>query len=77
VSSLITPENFTATPVTVTVNGEYANVLGFLKGTQSGQRLFLVTGFVTKASTTGPGVDGTVSGLIYTLKPATAAPASK
>ncbi|MFF1878191.1 hypothetical protein [Leifsonia sp. NPDC058230] len=77
VSSLITAENFTATPVTVTVNGPYANVLGFLKGTQSGQRLFLVTGFVTKESSTGPGVDGTVSGFIYTLKPANTTPAGK
>ncbi|WP_431278139.1 hypothetical protein [Leifsonia poae] len=76
-STLITSDNFIASPVTVSVSGPYANVLTFLKGAQSGQRLFLVTGFVTKASTVGTGVDATISGLIYTLKSTESTPASK
>jgi Tfp pilus assembly protein PilO len=67
VSSLITPANFAAVPVTVSVNGPYANILEFLHGTQTGQRLFLVTAFSSAPSTSGPGFDGTVSGLIYVL----------
>ncbi|GAA1440198.1 type 4a pilus biogenesis protein PilO [Leifsonia poae] len=67
ISALITPANFAAVPITVSVNGPYENILAFLHGTQTGQRLFLVTGFSSAPSTTSPGFDGTVSGLIYVL----------
>ncbi len=76
VSSLITASNFAAQPVTITVRGQYANVLQFVNGLQTGARLFLVTGLST-APTTGtdavPGsVDGKVTGYIYSLTSAAA-----
>jgi hypothetical protein len=77
VSSLITAANFAAVPVTVTVTGPYANVLGFLHGTQTGKRLFLVTGFSSAPASNGPGVDATVSGLIYVLTQPEAVTAKK
>jgi Tfp pilus assembly protein PilO len=77
VSPLITPANFAAVPVTVSVNGSYANILEFLNGTQTGQRLFLVTAFSSAPSTSGPGFDSTVSGLIYVLTQPVAVAAKK
>jgi Tfp pilus assembly protein PilO len=68
-SPLITDTNFAAVPVTVSVTGPYANVLAFLHGTQTGQRLFLVSAFTSAPSAAGTGVDATVGGLIYVLTP--------
>lgn len=76
VSSLITASNFAAQPVTVTVRGQYANVLQFVNGLQTGARLFLVTGLSTSPTTGAdavPGsVDGKVTGYIYSLTSAAA-----
>jgi hypothetical protein len=64
---LITPANFAAIPVTVDVLGTYANVLAFVKGAQTSDRLFLVTSLSTTANADGSGVDGKLGGLIYVL----------
>ena len=72
----ITSANFIVIPVQVTVSGPYGNVLDFVAGLQTGQRLFLVTAIssgVTTPGPTGPGtaVPGTtastVSGFMYVL----------
>jgi Tfp pilus assembly protein PilO len=75
--ALITSSNFVAIPVTITVDGQWDGALAFIKGLQSGSRLFLVTGFTTKqgdeASSSG-GVTANISGFIYALiDPKTAA----
>lgn len=67
---LVNDKNFVATPLTITVQGGYTNVLDFIKGLQTGRRLFLVTNVQSSASTDGsaPGVfDATISGLIYSI----------
>ncbi|MFF2053035.1 hypothetical protein ACFVU2_15650 [Leifsonia sp. NPDC058194] len=74
---LVTDQNFVATPLTVTVQGGYANVLAFMRGLQTGKRLFLVTNLETSASTeeNAAGMfDATISGLIYSI--ADSAPAA-
>lgn len=80
VNALITSQNFAAQPVTITVRGQYADILTFVNGLQTGPRLFLVTGLST-APTTGtdaaPGrLDGKVVGYIYSLTSAQEQPAS-
>jgi len=79
-NALITADNFAAIPIQVTVTGQYANVLNFVKGVQTGKRLFLVTTFsTTEAKASGaielpPGsVDANLAGLTYVLT-STAAP---
>ncbi|CAN5192267.1 hypothetical protein BH11ACT4_BH11ACT4_00170 [soil metagenome] len=72
--ALITGTNFVTIPVTVTVTGSFEGSLNFINGLQTGTRLFLVTGIVTKQSDNGSGVTATVSGYIYALTdPAAAA----
>ena len=78
--ALITSSNFVAIPVTITVDGQWGGALAFIKGLQSGSRLFLVTGFTTKQATdnsgsdAGGGVEANISGFIYALiDPKTAA----
>lgn len=71
VNTLITSQNFAAQPVTITVRGQYADILNFVNGLQTGPRLFLVTALST-APTTGtdaaPGsLDGKIAGYIYSL----------
>ncbi|MFP3380300.1 hypothetical protein SB767_28695, partial [Bacillus sp. SIMBA_069] len=71
VNALITSQNFAAQPVTITVRGQYANILDFVNGLQKGSRLFLVTSFST-GPTTGtdavPGsLDAKIAGYIYSL----------
>jgi Tfp pilus assembly protein PilO len=64
----ITAENFASLAVQITVSGPYTNVLNFVNGLQTGKRLFLVTGLATTAVADSPGVvDGTISGLIYSI----------
>lgn len=70
VNALVTGKNFVATPLTVNVQGPYANILTFVKGVQTGKRLFLVTNLqITKSTDTAtPGsFDATVTGLIYSM----------
>ena len=65
--ALITGTNFVTIPVTVTVTGSFDGSLGFIHGLQTGTRLFLVAGIVTKQAEGGSGVTATVSGYIYAL----------
>jgi len=58
--------NFIAIPVSVTTFGDWPTTLTFLKGLQTGQRLFLVTGISTELDTTGA-LKATVKGYIYVL----------
>jgi Tfp pilus assembly protein PilO len=72
-NTLITAANFSAIPVTVEIQGSYAQALGFMKGLHDGKRLFLVTQ-VASAATGGaqnatPN-DWTISGLVYALSDA-------
>ena len=65
---LINSSNFVDIPVTVTVSGSLDTSLAFIKGLQTGARLFLVTGITTKQLDDGSeGVSATISGFIYAL----------
>ena len=82
---LITPDNFVAIPVSVTVSGDNANIMRFVDGVQTGERLFLVTSLkldqdqtdtaATKKAAPPATFKATISGLVYVLldKPATPA----
>ncbi|TXN30302.1 hypothetical protein [Lacisediminihabitans profunda] len=65
----ITAANFIAIPIDVAISGPYSNVLNFVKGLQTGQRLFLVTNLTTAppSTKTAQGVEATVKGLVYVL----------
>ena len=67
----ITSANFIAIPIDVKITGPYANVLNFVKGLQSGERLFLVTNLSTEPQTDktaqASAVRADVKGLIYVL----------
>lgn len=73
VSSLITATNFAARPVSVTVRGQFADILNFVNGLQTGQRLFLVTSFSTMPATdagAGAGsLDAKIAGYVFSLTP--------
>lgn len=66
VSALITPANFAVQQVSVTITGGYAQVLDYVNGLQTGERLFLVTTLNTTAPSEADGtVDATIGGLVY------------
>ncbi|MBW8871816.1 MAG: hypothetical protein JF618_06490 [Leifsonia sp.] len=65
--ALITGSNFVDIPVTIAIAGPWDHSLGFIKGLQTGKRLFLVTGIVTKQADDGSGLTTTISGFIYAL----------
>lgn len=76
VSPLVTKDDFAVVPVSITVRGDYPNIVAFIAAAQKGQRLFLVNGIDVGPAANGPGFDGKVSGLIYVLGTGTeAAPA--
>lgn len=62
----ITGANFIAIPVSVTTTGTWDTTLVFLKGLQSGQRLFLITGLSTELDASGV-LKATAKGYIYVL----------
>ena len=69
----ITSANFSVIPVTVTVEGDFAQALAFVRGVQSNPRLFLVTAISSAAAESGAD-DGaaetptwTFSGSVYVL----------
>ncbi|MET0716269.1 MAG: hypothetical protein ABWY57_15275 [Mycetocola sp.] len=87
-SPLITPANFVAIPVSMTVTGGDPNVNAFLAALQHGSRLFLVNGFTTTpvaaveatddAGGSPAGVSAAIKGYVYVYLddvPATPAPA--
>lgn len=59
----ITPTNFVAIPISITVGAPYTNVLDFISGIQHGSRLVMVNA----VSTSVPALDGTVTGTITAL----------
>ncbi|KFF58246.1 hypothetical protein JF66_19960 [Cryobacterium sp. MLB-32] len=63
----LTPTNFVAIPVSITVDGPYDNVLGFVSGLQHGRRLIMVTAVSTTVPTPAGSVTGTVTALVYVL----------
>ncbi len=65
---LITPTNFVVIPVKVATSGTFDGTLAFLKGLQTGTRLFLVSGFSTSRSADNPNtVLAEISGYIYVI----------
>ena len=61
----ITAANFVAIPVQLSITGQYANVLDFVDGLQTGPRLFLVTSLsITSAK---GGVESSIGGFVYVL----------
>ena len=77
---LITPQNFAAVPISMSVTGSTDAALAFLGGLQHGSRLFLVTGF--SGGDQGAGTSGvakaaapatptySITGFVYVLQPA-------
>jgi Tfp pilus assembly protein PilO len=65
----ITPANFVLVPVTVTVSGSFGDVLDFVRGVQTGSRLFLVNKLTSAADAEGDGSKfaATVGGFVYVL----------
>ena len=70
----ITGQNFVAIPVSVTLTGQSDNAHSFIKGLQSGTRLFLVSAITIAADSASPNsVTATIAGYIYViLDPTTA-----
>jgi Tfp pilus assembly protein PilO len=69
-NSKITAANFIAIPVQLSIKGPYSNVLEFVRGLQTGPRLFLVTTMSTKPpgdKASAGSVDASVGGLVYVL----------
>lgn len=72
----ITGSNFSAVPVSVSVDGSFDQALAFVGGVQSGARLFLINA-ITSTSSDAAGEDGaasttwTFSGYVYVLTDST------
>lgn len=64
---LITPDNFVAVPVTVTVTGTVEDILTFSTALQNDERVFLVNGVAISKDDQGV-ASGTLKGYVYTLK---------
>jgi Tfp pilus assembly protein PilO len=68
VPASVSASNFVSIPVEVTVDGPSANVFAFIKGLQSGGRLYLVSDLSFTNNEDAPGtVSATISGLVYVL----------
>ena len=64
----ITSSNFVLIPVTVSTAGDWPTSLAFIKGLQTGTRLFLVTGLSFSHDAVHPTVlDTTITGYIYAI----------
>jgi hypothetical protein len=66
-TALITGENFTVVPVSVTARGGEKELLAFIEAVQTGKRLFLVNGLDINKAQAGEGFDAKLSGYIYVL----------
>lgn len=84
-NSAITSANFSAVPVSVGVNGSFAQATAYMKAVQNGKRLFLVNSIVSSAASasgsdtdaaTGP-TTWTLSGFIYVLQDASSTQAEQ
>lgn len=60
-SSLITASNFTTIPVTIAVQGSYAQALAFLQGLRDGDRLVLVNSITSAEATSDGSTDSTTT----------------
>jgi Tfp pilus assembly protein PilO len=79
---LVTAANFSSIPLTVSIQGSYAQARDFLGKLQGGSRLFLVTAFASTGSSEGGETAGvpdqwTVGGLVYVLQDAAATQADQ
>ncbi|ROS50405.1 hypothetical protein [Frigoribacterium sp. PhB24] len=79
---LVTATNFSSIPITVSVQGSYAEARDFLSKLQGGSRLFLVTTFASTGSSEAGDAAGvpdqwTVGGLVYVLQDAAATQADQ
>lgn len=79
---LVTAANFSSIPLTVSIQGSYAQARDFLGKLQGGSRLFLVTAFASTGSSEGGDTAGipdqwTVGGLVYVLQDAAATQADQ
>jgi Tfp pilus assembly protein PilO len=65
----ITPANFVLVPVSVAVSGSFGDVLDFVRGVQTGPRLFLVNKLTSATDAEGNGskVTANVGGFVYVL----------
>ena len=75
----ITGANFSTIAISIDVTGDFAQALAFTKGMQQGTRLFLVDDIASQKDDgvdgeTAPSTSWTLSGYIYVLAPAEAAP---
>ncbi|QCB95802.1 hypothetical protein E5206_01725 [Arthrobacter sp. PAMC25564] len=68
-SAGVNSKNFTLMPIQLTVTGQYAKVLNFVYGLQTGTRLMLVTTFSSSATGAGPSSDvsASIGGFAYVL----------
>lgn len=67
-SPLIDSTNFVAIPVTIEISGEWVDVLAFVDGLQSTDRLFLVTGMDTAHTEAGStSVTAKIGGYIWAI----------
>ncbi|KTR40836.1 hypothetical protein NS263_06425 [Curtobacterium oceanosedimentum] len=76
-SPAITSANFSAVPVTVGIQGSFAQATAYMKAVQNGKRLFLVSSIVSSSSASGSDATNdagpttwTLSGFIYVLQDA-------
>ncbi|MGO4592878.1 hypothetical protein AB4Z18_03555 [Leifsonia sp. 2TAF2] len=76
-SPLLNDQNFTVIPISVSVRGEYANIVAFVAAAQKSQRLFMVNSVNIGPAANGPGFDGKVGGLVYVLGSSTEEVAAK
>ena len=70
-SPLVTPDNFVAITVGVTVTGTQPQVMDFIEGLQTGKRLFLVTD-LSLAQNKANSFEATITGFVYVLLDANA-----
>lgn len=82
-SSSITAQNFSVVPVSVSVNGDFAQALAFVKGVQTSDRLFLITSISSSMSAPSEADDAgaaapswSFSGSVYVLSDEVQAEAS-
>lgn len=67
-SPLIDSTNFVAIPVSVSVAGDYAQIMQFVDGLQSSPRLFLVTSFsTTEDASAAGGLTAAIGGYIWAI----------
>lgn len=72
---LVTADNFVAIPITLAVTGEQANIMTFINGLQTGDRLFLVTELSLDQDEKSSAYTSDITGFVYVLLDKPPAPA--